>query len=224
MSDRFAGIDPSLYFITDSALCARAGRGVAETAAAAVAGGAGVVQIRDKQLSDSDFHALSRTVIAAVNGAVGDSGRRVPIVLNDRVAVARRLLDEGEDVHIHVGQSDTPVNEVRRALGAYPLIGLSAATPEEFSAARASGVVDWLGIGPVFDTATKADAGAGLGIARVGELAEQARLPAVAIGGINEERAGLLRGSGVVGVCVVSALCLAEDPQATARRIHAAFA
>ena len=224
MSPRWAGIDPRLYFVTDSALCARAGRSVAQTAAAAVAGGAGLVQVRDKDLDDADFLALSRQVLAAVAAVTRGSGRRVPVVVNDRVEVARQLLGEGADVHIHVGQGDMPVAEVRRRLGARPLIGLSIATPQDLAAAHAEACVDVLGISPVFDSATKQDAGAGVGIERLRVLVAQTGLPCVAIGGIDRARAALLRDSGVVGVCVVSAICLASDPQAAARAIHGAFA
>ena len=76
---------------------------------------------------------------------------------------------------------------------------------------------------PVFDSATKPDAGAGLGLERTRALAAQSRLPCVGIGGIDRARAALLRGTGLVGVCVVSAICLAPDPQAMARAIRDAF-
>ena len=102
--------------------------------------------------------------------------------------------------------------------------GLSAATAGECAAARASGCVDLIGLSPAFDTATKRDAGAGLGLEGVRTLATQAGLPCVAIGGIDETRAARLRGAGVIGICVVSAICSAHDPQAGARQLLAAFA
>ena len=224
MDARWSGIDPRLYFVTDTGLCARAGRTVAQTVAAAVAGGAGIVQVRDKDLDDAAFAQLTRQVLAAVQAATRGSGRRVPVVVNDRVAVARQLLDEGRDVHIHVGQGDWPVAEVRRVLGPGPLLGLSAATAAQCAAARACGGVDLIGLSPAFDTATKPDAGAGLGLDGVRALAAQAGLPSVAIGGIDVVRAALLRGSGVAGVCVVSAICCAADPQAAASALYTAFA
>lgn len=224
MNTRWSGIDPRLYLVTDTDLCARAGRSVAQTVAAAVAGGAGIVQVRDKTLDDEAFAQLTRQVLDAVRAATQGTARRVPVVVNDRVRVARQLLDEGLDVHVHVGQGDQPVDAVRRLLGPRPLIGLSAATASECAAARASGCVDLIGISPVFDTATKPDAGAGVGLAGVRTLAALAGLPCVAIGGIDVARAALLRGSGVVGVCVVSAICSAPDPQAAARQLYAAFA
>lgn len=223
MKSRLAGIDPSLYFITDSLQCARAGRGVAETAAAAVAGGAGMVQVRDKTLGDKAFYDLACAVLEAVQTAAANGERRVPVVVNDRVAVAERLLAEGEDVHIHVGQDDTPVGSVRQRLGQTPLIGLSASRTDEFEAARASHAVDLVGVGPAFDTNTKADAPAGLGVEKLTELVAESGLPTLAVGGIDRERARQLRHTGIMGVCVVSAICLSPDPQAAAAAIHSAF-
>ncbi|MCF2573745.1 thiamine phosphate synthase [Brevibacterium sp. UCMA 11754] len=230
---RLAGIDTRLYLVTDSAQCRESGRSVADTVREAVAGGVGIVQVRDKDIDDDAFYTLTREVIAAVDSAVADSAsvdsasagteRRVPIVLNDRVAVAQRLLAEGSHVHIHVGQSDTPVEQVRELIGAEPLIGLSAANSTEFAAARDSGVIDLVGIGPVYDTTTKTDAPDGIGPDRLGELVSEAGLPAVAIGGISTARASELRGRGLVGICVVSAICRAEDPRAAAEELLAEF-
>lgn len=220
MSARLQGLDPGLYFVTDTLLCARAGRSVALTAAGAVRGGAGIVQIRDKHIDDAAFYRLSLAVLRAVRAA---ASQRVAVVLNDRVDVAARLLAEGHDVHVHVGQGDTPVAEVRQRLGSQPLIGLSVASAQEVAAAEATGEVDMLGISPVFTTRTKEDAGKALGLARVRELVAGTHLPAFAIGGINLDNAGQLRATGVRGICVVSAICLASDPEASARALHRAF-
>lgn len=225
---RMAGIDARLYLVTDSAQCQEAGRSVADTVREAVAGGVGIVQVRDKDIDDDAFYTLTREVIAAVDSATADSAeadtkRRVPVVLNDRVAVAQRLLAEGVHVDIHVGQSDTSVGQVRELLGPEPLIGLSAANDAEFSAARESGVVDLIGIGPVYDTTTKTDAPEGIGPDRLGELVGEAGIPAVAIGGISTSRAAELRGRGLIGICVVSAICRADDPRAAAKQLLAAF-
>lgn len=221
MTSRLAGIDPTLYFITDSALCARAGRSVAETAAAAVRGGAGMVQVRDKTIDDDAFHDVAVAVLDAVEKAA--HGRRVPVVLNDRVAVAARLIAAGRDVHVHVGQDDLPPLQARKRLGPRPLIGLSITNEVELLAARADPCVDLFGIGPVFATATKPDAAAPLGARRLAALVRQTAIPAVAIGGIDAVRAGELRATGVVGVCVVSAICLAADPETSARALYVAF-
>ncbi|WP_166822917.1 thiamine phosphate synthase [Brevibacterium limosum] len=221
--DRFARIDTRLYLVTDSAQCEAAGRTVAETVQAAVAGGVGIVQVRDKDIDDGDFYSLTRQVIAAVDAATRDTDRTVPVVLNDRVEVARRLIDEGETVHIHVGQTDATVAEVRATLGEAPLIGLSAANSEEFAAARDTDVVDLVGIGPVYDTSTKANAPDGIGPDRLGELVAEAGIPAVAIGGISADRAPDLQGRGLLGICVVSAICMADDPKTAAEELLAAY-
>lgn len=222
-NSRLAGIDTRLYLVTDSMQCREAGRSVADTVGEAVAGGVGIVQVRDKDIDDEAFYTLTLEVIAAVDSALAGTDRHVPIVLNDRVAVAQRLLAEGIEVHIHVGQSDAPVHEARERIGPEPLIGLSAADSAEFSAARDSGAVDLVGIGPAYETTTKADAPAGIGPERLGELVVDAGLPAVAIGGINAARAAELRGRGLVGICVVSAICRAEDPRAAAQELLAEF-
>ncbi|WP_193073020.1 thiamine phosphate synthase [Brevibacterium sp. FME37] len=222
-NSRLAGIDTRLYLVTDSVQCRETGRSVAETVREAVAGGVGIVQVRDKDIDDDAFYTLAREVIAAVGSATADTNRRVPVVLNDRVAVAQRLLAEGVHVDIHVGQSDTPVEEVRELVGPETLIGLSAANGAEFSAARESGVVDLVGIGPVYDTTTKTDAPDGIGPDRLSELVDLAGLPAVAIGGISTVRAAELRGRGLIGICVVSAICRAQDPRAAARQLLAEF-
>lgn len=220
------GTDPSLYLVTDTRQCTDAGRTVAATVAEAVAGGAGIIQIRDKHASDAEFHELTLEVLAAIAEVreAESITRPIPVFVNDRVAVARLLRAAGHEVHVHVGQSDEPPAEVRAALGPDALIGLSAATPQEFAAARESGAVDLLGVGPVYDTSTKADAPAGIGPARLRTLVAEAGLPCVAIGGITAERTRELTGTGVIGVCVVSAICAAPDPRVAAQEIRVAFA
>ncbi|GAA4282892.1 thiamine phosphate synthase [Brevibacterium daeguense] len=224
-TDRLAGLDTALYLVTDTAQCASAGRSVAQTVAEAVAGGVGIVQVRDKTATDAAFRRLTEEVLEAVERTRQREGitRPIPVFLNDRVEIARDLLAEGTQVHVHVGQTDTPVTKVRELLGPEPLIGLSAAEDEEFAAARASGVVDLLGVGPAYETATKADAPAGLGPQRLAELVARAGLPCVGIGGITADRAAELRGTGIIGICVVSAICAAPDPRAAARALRTAF-
>lgn len=197
-----AGSDVSLYLVTDSEQCRAAGRTVAQTVAEAVAGGAGIVQVRDKHLSDEEFHELVLEVIAGIAEVRRAEGitRPVPLFVNDRVAVVEILRDAGHDVHVHVGQSDDGPAAVRDRLGPDVLIGLSAANPDEFAAARESGAVDLLGVGPAYDTSTNANAPPGLGPDRLRELVAMAGLPCVAIGGITADRARELADTGVFGV------------------------
>ncbi|SMY12300.1 thiamine phosphate synthase [Brevibacterium jeotgali] len=261
---RLAPYDWSLYLVTDTEQCAAAGRTVPQTAAEAVAGGAGIVQIRDKHASDAEVAALTRDTISAIEATgrsitpvaasgsgdvpgpdasrapgaapgtdtacAASSDRPVAVFVDDRLEVVKSLRAEGLDVHVHVGQTDEPVEDVRAALGPEPLVGLSAGTPAEFSvagslrdAATGAALVDLVGIGPVHDTTTKEGAPAGIGPERTAALASIAAemgLPAVAIGGITADRAHALRDAPTLGLCVVSAICTADDPRAAAHAIR----
>ena len=249
---RLAPYDWSLYLVTDTEQCAAAGRTVPQTAAEAVAGGAGIVQIRDKHASDAEVAALTRDTVSAIEATgrsitpatasdpgaapgtdtarAASSDRPVAVFVDDRLEVVKSLRAEGLDVHVHVGQADEPVEDVRAALGPEPLVGLSAGTPAEFSvagslrdAATGAALVDLVGIGPVHDTTTKEGAPAGIGPERtvaLASIAAEMGLPAVAIGGITADRAHALRDAPILGVCVVSAICTADDPRAAAAAIR----
>lgn len=206
--------DPTLYLVTDTQLCGP--RPVADVVREAVAGGVTAVQVRDKHASRRELLALTR----AVRDAVADRPD-VAVVVNDAVDVA--LIADADGVH--VGQDDLPAAEVRQLIGPDRLLGLSVSSEWELGVALAlsPGTVDHVGLGPVWGTPTKPDAGSPLGPAGVAELAAAARaggLTAVAIGGISADRAAEVAATGVTGICVVSALCAATDPAATARRLR----
>ena len=205
-------LDPTLYLVTDTALSRP--RTVPDVVRAAVAGGVTAVQVRDKNASRRELYELTLAVRAVLPPGVA-------LFVDDAVDVALLAGADG----VHVGQDDLPVAEVRALIGPDRLLGLSAGTPEEMAAALAlpAGTVDVVGIGPVWSTPTKPDAGTGLGPAGVAELAGTARaagLRSVAIGGIDAANAASV--TGVDGVCVVSAICAAADPEAAARELRAA--
>lgn len=201
-------LDLSLYLVTDTVLCGQ--RGVAETARAAVAGGATVVQLRDPLATTRGLYELAVELRAAIS---------VPLIVNDRLDVALAAGASG----VHLGQSDLPVRKARDIAGPDFVVGLSISSVDDMTAANRlpPGTVDYLGIGPAFATATKPDAGAALGPDLVAELAGMTELPTVAIGGINAENVGRL--SGVDGICVVSAVCAADDPGAAAANLRKAY-
>jgi thiamine-phosphate pyrophosphorylase len=200
-------LELSLYLVTDTTLCGA--RGVPETVRAAVAGGVTVVQLRDPRATGRELYEAA----VALRAIVTD----VPLIVNDRLDIALAAGADG----VHLGQSDLPVARAREIAGADFVIGWSAATAEEIAYAEKSpGIVDYLGIGPVFTTPTKPDAGPGLGPDLVAELAGLSSLPTVAIGGINLENASQIRG--VDGICVVSAICSADDPRAAAEALREA--
>lgn len=205
-----SGVDLDLYLVADSTLCGA--RGLLETVAAAVAGGVTLVQLREPGAATRELCRLGTALLEVLDGT------GVALVVNDRVDVALAIGAAG----VHLGQSDLDVRTARRLLGAEAVIGLSVSTPTETAEAEAlpPGVVDHLGIGPVFATATKPEAAAPLGLAGTATLRAATRLPCVAIGGIDESNAAAVRATGVDGLAVVSALCAAADPAVVAARLR----
>jgi thiamine-phosphate pyrophosphorylase len=198
--------DLRVYLVTDPVLVRP--RGLEETVLQAVRGGATLVQLRDKEASDADFAAQARRLLAVLR-PLG-----VPLVVNDRVRVAREVGAEG----VHVGQSVGDVGAVRAAVGPGTILGLSVTNMSELEAVP-EGVADYLGLGPVFATGTKPDHDPPVGLDGLAAMVRRAKLPSVAIGGIGLGNAAEVFATGVDGVAVVSAICSAPDPAQAARRL-----
>lgn len=199
----------SVYLVTDPAICAA--RGVEATVAAALAGGATAVQLRDKAASDDALHPLA-TRLQTLTRQAG-----ALFVVNDRVDLANTV---GADA-LHIGQQDGDPLAVRAALRPEIALGLSIETLAQARAAPA-GVVDYIGAGPVFATATKADHATPVGLHGLSAICAASPAPAVAIGGLGVAQTAAAIRAGAAGVAVVSAICAAEDPEAAARRLAAA--
>jgi len=201
--------DLTLYLVVGSD--AVGGSSVEDVVAAALRGGVTVVQLREKTLPDDAMVALARRLkaLAAQHG--------VPLIVNDRIAVARAAGADG----VHLGWDDEAAPAARARLGDAALVGLSAGTAEE--AARVDcALADYVGIGSVYPTATKPDAGPAIGVAGLQAVHKLLPLPAVAIGGIGLGNAAeVMAGSTVEGIAVVSAICGASDPEAAARGLRA---
>jgi len=201
--------DLSLYLVTDPAMTAR--RGLAETVAAAVAGGVTMVQLRDKTSPPAAVIEAGR----ALRARLAPLG--IPLIVNDRIEVAQAIGADG----IHVGPSDLAPAAARAALGPRALVGFSinaAGRLADFDAAA----VDYVGLGPIFPTGTKADAAPALGEAAFAALRRRLPCPVVAIGGIDATNAARAIAAGADGVAVVSAICAAPDPRAAAHALRAA--
>lgn len=165
----------------------------------ALEGGVTCVQLREKQLDDKSF--LSEALeIRELCRAYG-----VPFIVNDNVDIAVRCKADG----IHVGQRDMEAGDVRSIVGKDMIIGVSAQTVEQAVAAEKAGA-DYLGVGAVFSTSTKADA-CEVTFQTLREICSSVSIPVVAIGGINKKNILRLSGSGADGVAVVSAIFAAED-------------
>ena len=203
--------DWSLYLVTDRPLSL--GRPIEEIVQAAVEGGVTAVQLREKDCSTREFIALARK-LKELLAPLG-----VPLLINDRVDVA---LASGVD-GVHIGQSDMACRDARALLGPDALIGLSVETPAQ-AAEAAAWDCDYLGVGPIFPTATKSDAAPAWGLDRFARLRRTSRHKLVAIGGINASNAASIAAAGADGIAVVSAICSAPDPCAAAAELRAIIA
>ena len=194
-------LDLHLYLVTDTSLCG--GRSVLDTVREAVRGGVTAVQVREPHTGTRELRAL----VAAVHEVLAGTG--VPLFVNDRLDVALAVGAEG----VHLGQGDLAPLDARRVAGAGLLVGLSVSTLAQAEEANRlpSGCVDYLGVGPVFATATKTDAADPLGLDGTARVSRSTRLPCVAIGGVTTATASAVRATGVDGVAVVSAICGAPD-------------
>ena len=203
-------LDLSLYLVTDTILCGQFG--VAATVSAAVGAGVTVVQLRDVDATDDELVALGREVTAVLRGT------GVPLIVNDRVHLVDAIGADG----VHVGQSDLEIDQARALVGPTAYLGLSVQTLEHVSVAREQGVeaLDYLGVGPVWGTATKLDAAAAGGTEALSQITSVSAWPCVAIGGINVDRLSMVRRAGAVGVAVVSAICGQPDVAAATRTLR----
>ena len=201
--------DLTLYLVIGPE--AVAGREVDAVTAAAVAGGVTLVQLRDKAAPDAEVAALARRLQEIL------APRGLPLIVNDRIEVARAVGAAG----VHLGVDDRPAAEARRILGPEAIIGVSAGTFAEADLVDPA-VVDYVGTGAVYATATKADAGAAIGLEGLAALRGRLALPMVAIGGIGLATAAAVAATGVEGIAVVSAICAAGDPEAAARDLREA--
>jgi thiamine-phosphate pyrophosphorylase len=175
---------------------------------AALRGGVDVVQLRDKELPDGELVGAAAPFRRAcdVHGAL--------FVLNDRPDLVEACGADGA----HVGQGDMSLTEARAAVGADRLVGVSTHSRADIEAAAGA---DYLGVGTIFETPTKADDAVGLELVRI--AAETARVPWFAIGGIDLGNVDALAAAGAWGVAVVRAIRDADDPKAAARELRAAL-
>lgn len=194
-----------LYAVTDRSWLH--GQSLVYAVEEVLAGGATMLQLREKHLEHRDFLAQAQELLPLCRKY------HVPLIINDDVQVA---LESGAD-GVHVGQSDMAVQAARSILGPDKIIGASAHNASEALAAVAAGA-DYLGCGAVFGSTTKADAGL-LSLNTLREIRAAVRVPIVAIGGINRQNIARLAGSGVDGVALISALFAAPDKRAAAQQM-----
>ena len=195
-----------LYAVTDRSWLK--GQTLALQVEQALLGGATMVQLREKQLDLPHFRreALEIQALCRRYG--------VPFLINDNVDLA---LDIGAD-GVHVGQEDMEAGLVRQKLGPDKILGVSAHSPEEALRAQAAGA-DYLGAGAVFHTGTKTDVST-LSYDTLRDVCAAVHIPVVAIGGISESNILQLKGAGIAGAAVVSALFAQPDIQKAAQHMR----
>ena len=186
-----------LYAVTDRAWVGR--QTLLEQIESALKGGATLVQLREKELSEADFEQEAKELLELCHKY------NVNLIINDNVALAAKVGADG----VHIGQSDMGVEKARAILGKEKIIGVTAKTVEQAKAAEAAGA-DYLGSGAVFGTSTKKDAKP-MDHALLQEICESVKIPVVAIGGIDGGNILLLKGRKMAGVAVVSGLFACED-------------
>ena len=202
--------DYTLYAITDSSYTRLP---LSEQAEAAISGGATVIQLREKNISEEDYIQKAKEVLS-VTKRYG-----VPLIINDNVNVAYLSGADG----VHLGQADGDPKAARQILGEKAIIGVTAKSVLQAKAAEAAGA-DYLGSGAMFVSPTKPNAKA-LSMSELREICSSVSIPVCAIGGINADNVTALRGSGIMGIAVVSAIFgseTAEGIAAAARYLRAA--
>lgn len=194
-----------LYVITDRKLLGE--HTIYTQVEEALKGGATIIQIREKNLGDEEF--LNEAVL------IKEICRKynVPLIINDNVQVALKSGADG----VHVGQDDMKAENVRKLIGGNKILGVSAHSVEEAILAEKNGA-DYLGVGAIFATSSKADVQS-TSIDTLKEICSTVRIPVVAIGGITSENIKQLSGSGVSGAAVISAVFGQSDVRLAAEKL-----
>lgn len=202
-----------VYFVIGTQDCGYSMERTVEIVQDALQGGVGTLQLRDKgsKLNEDERYELGRQLqaICRKHGTL--------FFVNDDVELAVRLEADG----VHVGQDDMKLSDVRNAVGPDMYIGVSAGTVEEATAAQEGGV-DCIGVGAMYATSSKADAGEPIGPAGLRAIRDAvgSDLPIVGIGGITVDNAANVIRAGANGVAIISAISRAASPQEAARSLQ----
>ena len=173
----------------------------------AILGGTTFLQIREKELNEADFEKEALELQALCKKY------KIPFIVNDNVELAKKIDADG----VHVGQEDMNACKVRELLGPDKILGVSAQTVEEALLAEKQGA-DYLGVGAVFPTGTKSDA-IDVPHQTLKAICKAVKIPVVAIGGITKDNLCQLKGSGIAGISVISAIFAQKDIKAAAEEL-----
>ena len=184
-------VDYSLYLITDDG----SPHSVISQVRSAIAGGASLIQYRAKNKDSAELYAEASQIAEIVHKA------KKHLIINDRIDIALAVGADG----VHLGPEDLPVSVARRIMGATAIIGASVSNVESAIEAELEGA-NYLGVGAVYDTMTKLDAGAGIGVEVITDIKSAVSIPVVGIGGIKLNNVAEVIASGADGAAVISAI------------------
>lgn len=205
MSTTMKSTDLQLYAITDRYWLN--GRRLSEQVEEVLQNGATFLQLREKEFSHEEIVTEAREIQTIARKY------HVPFVINDDIYAAREINADG----VHIGQGDMAFTQARKILGQDKIIGLSAGNLTEAISAEKIGA-DYIGVGAVFPTSTKEDA-TSMTMEELQEITRTVSIPVVAIGGITADNLMQLRGTGIDGISVISAIFGQPDPGAATRRL-----
>ena len=201
--------DTTLYFITDSTYFSE--EEFLYRVEQALKGGVTLLQLREKNKNTREYISLAEKV------HILTQKYNVPLIIDDRIDVAIAINAEG----VHLGQSDMPVYTARRILGNDKIIGATAKTVEQAVEAFKNGA-DYLGVGAIYPTTTKVKTVL-TSVDTLKDIVRAVPIPVNAIGGLNKDNMYVLNSTGISGVCVVSAIMKADNPQKSAEEIKEKF-
>ena len=201
--------DYSLYLVTDRMLMRT--KTLGEAVEQAVIGGCTMVQLREKEILSLDFYVLA-SEMKKITDRYG-----IPLIINDRIDIAMAVGAAG----VHIGQKDIPADIARKVIGKDMLLGVSAVSAAEAVNAAKAGA-DYLGVGAMFPTGTKPDAGF-VSMEELERIRKAVDIPIVVIGGISKENAMLFQPMGIDGLAVVSAVIAQPDIRKSAADLKSLF-
>ena len=194
-----------LYAVTDRSWLGR--NTLCEQVKEAIEGGVTFVQLREKNLDNESF------VKEAIEIQSLCRNHNIPFIINDNVEIVKKINADG----VHVGQRDMEAGNVRKLIGEDKILGVSAQTVEQAVLAEKQGA-DYLGVGAIFPTGSKADAD-DVSYDTLKNICSAVKIPVVAIGGINADNVSELEHSGISGIAVISAIFAADDIKAAAEKL-----
>lgn len=202
-------LDTTMYFITDSTNLSE--DEFLFRVEEACKGGVTLIQLREKDRTTREYISLAQKVHTITQSY------SVPLIIDDRVDVALAVDAEG----VHVGQSDMPVKLARQLMGKDKIVGATAKTVPQALEAYEQGA-DYLGVGAIYPTTTKVKTVL-TSVDTLKEIVKAVPIKVNAIGGLNKDNIGVLRNSGIDGICVVSAIMKADNPCVAAKELRGAF-